>query len=115
MKEFTGEYTLMIAVLERAVRDIFLDIKPNKYEQDAFEWLFADERFEPYSFRWICQKLSLCPDNTRKSLSKFIANNKSTYHSNQKLTSSSNSIDYIFKRYIHDTYGANNSDMYAYL
>jgi hypothetical protein len=61
------EERLMLAVLERAIRD-YIGGAPEERD-DAEEWLFADDdpttddrevqKFEPFSFPWICHVLDL--------------------------------------------------------
>lgn len=53
------EYELMLAILDRAIRDaIGVKSDANHYRADALRWFWSDSE-EPWSYLWLCQMLEL--------------------------------------------------------
>lgn len=58
----TPERNLLMAILERAIRDFVGN--SSQESREAEEWLFEDckQPFPEFSFPWICQQLDLVPE-----------------------------------------------------
>ncbi len=70
---YRRERWLLIAVLQRAIGDLFRlfeDVAPEDYD-DARAWFFSHSR-EAFSFRWLCEQLSLNPSGIRRHLCKWM-------------------------------------------
>lgn len=73
LKHTTAEHSLLVAILERSIRDYLW--RPMLYayrgtertseaarlKTEAIEWLF-DGSEEPFSLRWVCEQLCLEPE-----------------------------------------------------
>lgn len=70
------EMALLLAILERSIRDYLAIFEDKKYGQHAMmleakEWLFNDESLEPWSYHWICQHLDIDPQMVRIRVEKL--------------------------------------------
>jgi hypothetical protein len=59
------ERRLLAAVLETAIGDATRAWQA-AHREDAVEWIWNDKSFEPMSFAWVCEGLSLCPNTLRR-------------------------------------------------
>ena len=68
------ELRLLVAVLERAVRDYLGSNK--RRQEEAARWLFTEisdaNSGEPFSFAWICEELGLAPEPLHKTLTTLL-------------------------------------------
>lgn len=64
VEEHTPEQRLLLAILERAVRDLVAAVDP-KHRRSAQAWL-SSESEEPFTCRWCCQHVGL-PDPAEAS------------------------------------------------
>jgi hypothetical protein len=78
MRTALPETALLLAILERAVRDYLAIFEDKKYGQvkfqvDAKEWLWHEELepFEPWGYHWICDHLDIEPEMVRKRIKKL--------------------------------------------
>ena len=63
----SGERSLLVAVLQRALFDYFGNRSIEK--QSAAEWLFGEDNLtEAFSFQWVCSQLDLDPEMILKSI-----------------------------------------------
>lgn len=85
LEEFHPEKLLIVAVIERAVRDYFYPKKGNEcrggkammLRREARVWL-TDDSEEPFSFNWCCKQLDDMGDMLRERiLSAYYTKNKS--------------------------------------
>ncbi len=67
------ETALLVAVVERGLRDIIGDGVPGEdrgyFAEEARDWFFAGSR-RPFSFEWICEQLDWSADAIRRRIRK---------------------------------------------
>lgn len=83
IEQFQPEKLLIVAVIERAVRDYFYPKKGNETRNltqvryEARGWLLSDSE-EPFSFNWCCRQLDDMGDMLRERiLNAYYTKNKS--------------------------------------